>query len=302
MATFKTDSLKIFKSLDHNKIRIGKNNDGGYIILDGFEYDFMIGCGIFNDISFEHDFLKKYPKLNCIAFDGTIDKLPKEHPRIEFVKKNINVMNSNKTENLYDLMKKYSNIFLKIDIEGGEYPWIHNLTLDQLSQFSQIVIEFHSKCEGLKAFDQQKISVLEKLAKTHYLVHLHGNNWEPTTGYYDKVIRIGSSKTNTKILNVDCPNDTKLTFYHKYPDKFFYQFENKKLFIKRIDKISGWGQDLIGYVNFIKIPNVFECTYVRKDLLQNVIHSDEPIPGPLDQPNHEKRKDIVLKGHPYNSL
>ena len=54
------NSLKIIKSLDHSKIRLGKNGDGGYVILDGLNYDLLIGCGISNDDSFEHAFLEKY--------------------------------------------------------------------------------------------------------------------------------------------------------------------------------------------------------------------------------------------------
>ncbi len=30
-----------------------------------------------------------------------------------------------------------------MDIEGGEYPWIESLTLDDLNHYKQIVIEFH---------------------------------------------------------------------------------------------------------------------------------------------------------------
>ncbi len=36
----------------YNKIRLGKNNDGGYVIcnIPNIEYDSLLSCGISNDI------------------------------------------------------------------------------------------------------------------------------------------------------------------------------------------------------------------------------------------------------------
>ena len=42
-----------------SKVRIGRQNDGGYVIIDGYYYDLMLGCGISDDSSFEHAFLQK---------------------------------------------------------------------------------------------------------------------------------------------------------------------------------------------------------------------------------------------------
>jgi len=47
------ESLVVFKS-EFNKIRIGKCNDGGYIIADlPNNYDCFISCGVADDTSFE---------------------------------------------------------------------------------------------------------------------------------------------------------------------------------------------------------------------------------------------------------
>ena len=66
---------------------------------------------------------------------------------------------------------------------------------------------------------------------------------------YLKEIKIGSSKENTKIIELDnfFPSDTRLIFIHKYKDTFSYEFNNTKLTITRIDENSGWGQNLIVY-------------------------------------------------------
>ena len=80
--------LTVFKS-PFEKKRLGKDNDGGYIIAEipNIKYTTLLAGGIDDDISFEEDFLKKYAVDNAYAFDGTINKLPKENTQITFIKK-----------------------------------------------------------------------------------------------------------------------------------------------------------------------------------------------------------------------
>ncbi len=81
--------LRIYKS-SFPKFRCGNKKDGGYIISDlPNGYDAFFSGGIANDISFEEAFLEKYQNLTCHAYDGTIDKLPKESKKIIFNKKNL---------------------------------------------------------------------------------------------------------------------------------------------------------------------------------------------------------------------
>ena len=147
------NSDKLLKSLEvydyplDNKLRLGEKGDGGYIIGDiGNIYDCYISAGISNEESFTKDFITKYniDLFNCFAFDGTIDKYPYNYTKnISFIKKNINSFNDEHNTNLVSLIDKYNNIFLKMDIEGGEIPWILSLNTEQLNKFKQIVIEFH---------------------------------------------------------------------------------------------------------------------------------------------------------------
>ena len=54
-------------------VRVGKNNDGGYLIskknLEKSEY--LLSFGISDDFSFEEDF-KKYKNTKIISFDPTV--------------------------------------------------------------------------------------------------------------------------------------------------------------------------------------------------------------------------------------
>ena len=233
------DYLIVYKS-KHPKIRIGSINDGGYVIADNLEYDCCISCGIADDINFEKEFLKKYPNVAIIAFDGTIDRLPEENSKIQFIKKNITSFESEKTTNMHYLFEKYNNIFLKMDIETYEFRFLDSLSMDQLKKIKQIVIEFHFPFSepGFTHLDAPlpisiKTGVLKKLAETHTLIHLHGNNCCGITMYGISVV-----------------------------------------------------------------PNVFECTYVRKDVQDTSEYNEDPIPSHLDRPN-VNAPDIDLNHYPF---
>lgn len=217
------------------KIRCGSNADGGYVLaeLDG-EYDCYISAGISNEESFSRDFINKYNinKNNSYGFDGTINDYPYHYTQnIQFIKKNINNFNDDNNSNLSFLTDKYSNIFLKIDIEGGEYPWLLQIDETQLNKFKQIVIEFHGITNnGWNCNYNDKVKCLEKLSKTHYIVHAHGNNFGPVVNGIPDVIELTYIKKNyfssvpelntqpLPIANLDFSNkkksrDINLNFY-----------------------------------------------------------------------------------------
>jgi hypothetical protein len=216
------------------KIRCGTNRDGGYVIadLDG-GYDCYISAGIADEESFSRDFIDKYnmDETNSFGFDGTIHNYPYHYTKkISFMKKNIATINDDGNTNLSFLMDVYANIFLKIDIEGGEYPWLLQIEDAQLSKFKQIVIEFH----GITNDDwncnyTDKVKCLEKLSRTHYIVHAHGNNNGRVVNNIPEVIELtyvnkkyfdAVPEMNTQPLpidNLDFPNtgsvDINLNYY-----------------------------------------------------------------------------------------
>ena len=172
------DCLKVYNY--DNKIRLGNNGDGGYVIADiGNKYDCYISCGVSNEESFSRDFIKKYKmnKNNSFAFDGTIEDYPYEFTKdITFIKKNIGDRNNDKVTNLDFLLEKYNNIFLKMDIEGWEFEWLLQLTSDKLKKIKQIVIEVHGVNDDSWNFTQSdKITCFNKLNEQFYLIHAHGN-------------------------------------------------------------------------------------------------------------------------------
>ena len=177
------------------KIRCGRNSDGGYVLanLDG-KYDLYISAGISDEESFSRDFINKYNmnEYNSFGFDGTIRNYPYHYTKkISFIQKNINYFNDDNNSNLSFLINKYDNIFLKMDIEGGEYPWLLQMDETQLNKFKQIVIEFHGITNnGWGCNYEDKVTCLAKLSKTHYIVHAHGNNHGPVLNNIPDVIEL----------------------------------------------------------------------------------------------------------------
>jgi len=219
------------------KIRVGANNDGGYVLadLDG-GYDCYISAGISDEESFSRDFINKYNmnEYNSFGFDGTINNYPHQYTKnISFIKKNISKVNDDNNSNLSFLTNTYNTIFLKIDIEGGEYPWLLNIEESQLNKFKQIVIEFHgiTNNEWNCNYDD-KVKCLEKLSKTHYIVHAHGNNWAKVVNTMPDVIELtyvnknyfksvpDLNSTPLPIINLDFPNNR----HAKDIDLHFYPF------------------------------------------------------------------------------
>jgi len=187
------DLLQVYQF--DKKVRCGINGDGGYVLaeLDG-GYDCYISAGISNEESFSRDFINKYNihKDNSYGFDGTIKTYPYRYTQnIQFIKKNINNFNDDNNTNLDFLTEKYNNIFLKIDIEGGEYPWLLKIDEAQLNKFKQIVIEFHGITnDGWNCHYNDKVECLRKLSNTHYIVHAHGNNYGPVVNNIPDVIEL----------------------------------------------------------------------------------------------------------------
>jgi len=220
------EHLRVYQS-PYPKIRLGNNNDGGYIICDlSSNYDVFLSGGIGHDISFEEAFLQKYSDVICYAYDGTQKEFPRpKSNRLFYCNKNLASNETGTTSNLQYFFKKYTNIFMKMDIEGGENDLFKSFSDEDLLKIEQLVIEFHSA---------EQIIIPSRLAKTHWLIHFHANN---------------------------CCGTKK--------------------------------------VNGIDIPNVFECTYIRKKVGEILAYNTDPIPSPLDQPNLANVNEIKLTGTPF---
>ncbi len=279
--TNNVDLLKIYNF--DNKIRLGSNYDGGYVLghLET-KYDCLISAGIASNDDFSLEFMNKYSsinKTNCFGFDGTVDGAPLNlTDKMTFIKKNIGPINDDKNTNLSDLFEKYNNIFLKMDIEGWEWPWLSIMDEEKLNKISQIVIELHGITNNswhnitTNSFSSnyiEKANYLKKINQTHYLIHAHGNNADKVAYngvpnvieliYINKKHFDSVPDLNTKplpIIGLDFPNeircqDIDLNFY-----PFVNNIETNPFLIDIPDKEEYTLEDYINIQNKLNTKNV----------------------------------------------
>ncbi len=206
-----SEFLKVYSF--ENKIRLGENGDGGYVIgdLGSGVYDCYISAGIANEESFSRDFIFKYDmhEYNSFGFDATIPCYPYQYTnKISYIKKNIASYEDYHHTNLSYLLGKYQNIFLKMDIEGYEYPWLLATDETLLKNCKQIAIEFHGINDDTWGCENRsKLACFEKLASTHYLVHAHGNNYSGMKNGVPDVVELTyinkNCFTSTPALNTE---------------------------------------------------------------------------------------------------
>jgi hypothetical protein len=288
------------------KIRKGEIDDGGYVIadLDG-SYDAYFSCGVSNEESFSRDFIATYnmKKENNFAFDGTIVDYPYQYTtEINFIKKNIGGSETSTTTNLHYLIDKYSSIFLKMDIEGGEYPWLLATDETTLRKFKQIVIEFHGINDNSWGCPlSYKQICLEKLAKTHYIVHAHGNNYGSIKNGIPDVIELTyieknyfssppvRNRTPFPIRGLDFSNNTAVADFTltKYP--FAVELE-------------------IGQQDYMALLYHGEEAYIEKNLSCSLASSNPKYAlfshnyyNTIKELNKEKKHDYVFIGSIDNS-
>lgn len=183
------DALTVY-NIPVAKKRLGcPDKDGGHVVaVLGGSYDLFLSGGIADDVSFEQDFLSHFPGTEAYAFDGTIATLPNSTPGLTFVAKNIGAGVSKSLTNLAHYFKGKKNVFLKLDIEGGEFQIIPLLTkLGLMRCVKQLVLEIHSpqdihRFPGYYGQALQSVQnadmfeMLKTLNTSHTLVHFHANN------------------------------------------------------------------------------------------------------------------------------
>jgi len=185
IVTATSQKQTLIRYLHSEKIRLGSRGDGGYIIANNNEYDLFLSAGIEDNLDFEYEFLKTHPDIKGLAFDleSQIDKPKEQKDRLTIIKKHISNFNSDCFTDLINESWDYQNIFLKMDIEGGEYNWIYHYK--DFNKFKQMVIEFHFHNESLYSYYIRSIG---KINKTHKLIHLHPNNCCGTITYRNQNI------------------------------------------------------------------------------------------------------------------
>lgn len=170
------------KQCQSSFVRIGRHNDGGYLMLPPAPGGIAYSFGICDDVSW--DSAMADCGYQVYMYDHTIDELPEHRSEFHFFRKGI----ASSTEDqppLYPLSYYLAmnghvhqqHMILKMDVEGAEWGFFLQTPSAILAQFDQVVLELHNLVHEHSAMQtNQMLYGLQKLQETHDLVHLHPNN------------------------------------------------------------------------------------------------------------------------------
>lgn len=194
------------KKTNSTKVRVGDLNDGGYVVpglaLEKCESLFTYGVG--PTFEFERQFAEKYKKP-VHMFDHTLGKDSYSDGLINFYNEGLGFeKNCKDFEHHYNEIQKNGDVFLKIDIEGGEFDFFEKTDIDFLmSKSNALCLEFHyiEYPQNISKFCE----IMKKINNNFTLIHLHGNNNAGVfeySGYFIPTV-LEMSFLNKKLINIE---------------------------------------------------------------------------------------------------
>lgn len=171
--------------IDFPLTRIGSTNDGGYVVLDkSYQDSYLISGGILNDNNFE----VAMADLGACGhqIDFTIKSPPRKHVNLtfspqrlvgdEFRKFSYDIsLDEIVREKIDKQEKKYSDLLLKLDIEGSEWQILEKS--ESLPRFNQIFLELHYLERLIQPkFSESSLNALERMLEMFFPVFISGNN------------------------------------------------------------------------------------------------------------------------------
>jgi hypothetical protein len=180
--------LETFNSLlrpvlnGHELIRIGSDNDGGYLVPDDLAgINKCISPGVSDNMSFEIDIWNKF-KIKSYMYDGSCEAPSEITSNQKFYKLFVGSVDKPNYISMSQIINdhvinKNDDLLGQIDIEEGEYEFIKFASNADLSRFRILIIEFHDLERWLQSrFFQETIQpIFEKLNLFFDLVHNHRN-------------------------------------------------------------------------------------------------------------------------------
>ena len=225
------------KKIDIELIRLGENNDGGYLLpndLKGINRNYSAGVGFLTQ--FEKQLEKNFHISTNLLDLKNINKkiLPKKG---KFVNKKLSI-DDNKNEISINTWIKDNDkeITLKIDIEGDEYSVLTSISKKNLKKIRILIIEFHD-LRNLRSLIFFNIfeKIINRLNNYFYPCHFHINN-------------------SSKVKNL----------------------------------------------HGIKIPDMIEMTFIRKNRIKKNPKKNAKLPHPLDQKTVLNKKEILIDKNWYH--
>jgi hypothetical protein len=168
---------------DFELIRIGSENDGGYLLPNDLEG--ILACfspGVDVNASFEID-LFRTKGINSHLADFSVAGPPMQFTPLSFTKKYLGTVNDAThitIDSWIRQQKEFSQLgdfLMQMDIEGHEYLSLLGASEELLNRFRIIVIEIHDvESWGQLSFFSFIETFFNKLLKNFHVVHNHPNN------------------------------------------------------------------------------------------------------------------------------
>jgi hypothetical protein len=169
-------------------VRIGGESDGGYVMWSEPDVGWAVSIGVGSDVSWDQDVARRGAQVDM--FDPTVAKLPAAVPGGTFHRVGIGATPDGDYQPLSALVdlaapRRTGAAFLKIDVEGREWPALDAADASDVQQFAQITMELHDLHQLTDpAAGARIVRVLRKLWATHLPVHVHANN-------YARIVKFG---------------------------------------------------------------------------------------------------------------
>ncbi|MGO8866344.1 MAG: glycosyltransferase [Alphaproteobacteria bacterium] len=198
--------LAPYAVLGHNKVRIGHDRDGGYVMLNDLNHEIVCySLGVGREVSWDLELAKRGAVV--FQYDDSVDGPPVSHANFHFRRVRVAVDDSSEANTIsldtllesgHHSQNKY--VILNMDLEGSEWDIIDTAKSETLNVFSQIIIEFHGLAKLKEAsFNLCARKIFQKLGATHFPIHLHGNNWG----------------TSFEVGDFECPDVLEVTFVNR---------------------------------------------------------------------------------------
>ena len=161
-------------------IRIGGDNDGGYLVPDdlgGIVASFS--PGVSDTMDFDLAIMER--GIPSFLADASVPKVPQPHPLATFDPLFLGSRTDGQFVSLDDWVARRAppegDLLLQMDIEGAEYETLAAASDTTLARFRILVVEFHGFHRILSPRHLKRMApTLQRLAETHVVVHLHPNN------------------------------------------------------------------------------------------------------------------------------
>ena len=197
----------------HPLIRIGSQNDGGYLVPDDLNgISMCLSPGVSNIMDFEIQLLAEY-NIPSILIDASVKEPELPSERMQFRSSFVGPFELENFITIELLCKELLErnfkplYMLQMDIEGFEYSTLLATSLDTLMNFRISILEFHNLEEWVNEgfFESVIRPLFSALMEKFDVVHVHPNNCDGTFSFhgrqYPRALEITLHSKGRKISN-----------------------------------------------------------------------------------------------------